>query len=97
MVFIGQPNLYVRISNKYVQRATGKKGFTFDGNGEYETDNELISKLLKQHFEVKEENSVTDDKPEEEKATKHCKKCDFTCDNQGQLLAHYREAHPKEG
>lgn len=28
---------------------------------------------------------------------KHCKKCDFTCDNQGELLAHYREAHKKEG
>lgn len=27
---------------------------------------------------------------------KHCKKCDFTCDNQGELLAHYRESHKKE-
>jgi hypothetical protein len=26
---------------------------------------------------------------------RHCKKCDFTCENQGELLAHYREAHPK--
>jgi hypothetical protein len=56
----------------------------------------LISKLLKQHFEVKTENSVTDDKPTEGINIRHCKKCDFTCENQGQLLAHYREAHPKE-
>ncbi len=27
---------------------------------------------------------------------KHCKKCDFVCENQGELLAHYRE-HKKEG
>ena len=26
---------------------------------------------------------------------RHCKKCDFTCENQGELLAHYREKHPK--
>lgn len=25
---------------------------------------------------------------------RHCKKCDFSCDNQGDLLKHYREAHP---
>jgi hypothetical protein len=52
MKFKGEPNLYVRISNKYVQRATGKKGFMFDENGIYETDNELLIKLLGQHFEV---------------------------------------------
>jgi len=26
---------------------------------------------------------------------KHCKQCDFTCVNQGELLAHYRKSHPK--
>lgn len=26
---------------------------------------------------------------------KHCKKCDFTATNQGDLLAHYREKHSK--
>ena len=26
---------------------------------------------------------------------RHCKKCDFTCETQGQLLLHYRENHPK--
>lgn len=28
---------------------------------------------------------------------RHCKKCDFTCETQGQLLAHYRQFHPKGG
>ena len=31
----------------------------------------------------------------EETTLRHCKKCDFTCETQGQLLAHYREKHPK--
>ena len=26
---------------------------------------------------------------------RHCKKCDFTCETQGQLLAHYREIPTK--
>ena len=30
-----------------------------------------------------------------EKTLRHCKKCDFTCETQGQLLAHYREFHSK--
>ena len=30
-----------------------------------------------------------------ETTLRHCKKCDFTCENQGELLAHYREKHPK--
>lgn len=36
-------------------------------------------------------------KEEKTDSKKHCKKCDFTCENQGELLAHYKEAHPKEG
>jgi hypothetical protein len=27
---------------------------------------------------------------------RHCKKCNFKCNNQGDLLVHYREKHPKE-
>ena len=34
--------------------------------------------------EIKGENSLL-----------HCKKCEFTCETQGQLLAHYREFHSK--
>ena len=26
---------------------------------------------------------------------RHCKKCEFACETQGQLLLHYREMHPK--
>ena len=51
MKFKGQPNLYVKISNKIVQRVTNLKGFTFDNNGEYEAENELLIKVLEQNFE----------------------------------------------
>jgi hypothetical protein len=27
---------------------------------------------------------------------KHCKKCDFVCENQGDLLTHYRQNHSKK-
>lgn len=95
MVFKGLPNQYVRFSNKTVIRVTGKKGFYFDEKGLYQTDNDLLCRVLKQHFEVAE-NNAPGDKPTEALNVKYCKKCEFTCENQGQLLAHYREAHPKE-
>ena len=31
----------------------------------------------------------------DESTVRHCKKCDFTCETQGELLRHYREIHPK--
>lgn len=57
MKFKATPNLYVKLSNKYVQRVIGRKGLHFDGNGEFETDNELLIKILKQNFEEASEES----------------------------------------
>lgn len=31
----------------------------------------------------------------EQSEVRHCKKCDFSCESQGELLKHYREEHPK--
>ena len=45
-----------------------------------------------------DEKSVEADKAEEfciEIGVRHCKKCDFTCETQGELLRHYRELHGK--
>ena len=41
--------------------------------------------------------SETQTEPEicEETTLRHCKKCDFTCENQADLMRHYRENHPK--
>lgn len=82
MKFKAEPNLYVRISNKIVQRTTGLKGFYFNDKGEYETENKMMINILSQNFEKVEEAF-------------RCKKCDFETDNKGELLAHYRE-HKKE-
>lgn len=83
MKFKAEPNLYVRISNKIVQRTTGLKGFTFNDKGEYETENPMMINVLSQNFEKVEEELFK------------CKKCDFETDNKGELLAHYRQ-HKKE-
>lgn len=90
MKFKAEPNLFVRISNKYVQRATGKKGFYFDNKGIYETENEILIKVLSQNFEI-----VTGEEPKIEKVK--CKKCNYETDNKGELMQHYRHIHPKEG
>ena len=95
MIFLAEPKLYIRIANKYIQRATGMKGFYFDENGEFETDNPVLIKVLSQRLKVKEE--VNEANKNDNPAVRHCKKCDFTCSNQGELLKHYREKHPKEG
>jgi DNA-binding cell septation regulator SpoVG len=46
------------------------------------------------------ENDAKEEVKEEVKPEiklKHCSKCDFTCENQGELLKHHKENHPKEG
>lgn len=52
MRFKAEPGLFVRFANKYIQRVTSMKGIHFDANGEYCTENEVLIKLLSQHFEV---------------------------------------------
>lgn len=98
MKFKGTPNILVR------QRKVGPlrkvKNFRFDKNGFYETDNPKLCKFLMRHFEVIEDKEIQGEPvrvevTEPQIELKHCKKCDFTTTNQGDLLAHYRNAHPK--
>jgi len=103
MIFKGEPNLYVRISNKMYQRITGVKGFIFDSNGRYETENANVCKILSQHFEAVEptkehiKQEIAEPIKEEIKDNVYkCKKCDFETDNKGELMAHYRKNHKKE-
>ena len=60
MKFFAEPNLLVRIANKHLQRALGKKGFYFDANGEYETEDPRIIAGLKQHYRFEETAPVTE-------------------------------------
>jgi hypothetical protein len=92
MKFKGTPNLYVRFANKRIHRITGRRGFYFDENGIYETDNEVLINLLSKHFEIVKEEAVEENKTE----LYQCKKCDFETENKGELLAHYRKEHKKE-
>ena len=71
---------------------------TFDENGFFETDNPKLIKRLQKSRKIKQ---VTEEKPktkpeEEKEKVYKCKKCKFTTTNMGELLAHYRNEHPKK-
>jgi hypothetical protein len=74
---------------------TGKPLLKFDEKGEYITLDPTLAKRMSIHFSCKEIELI--EKVEEKVELLHCKKCDFTCENKGLLMAHYRENHPKEG
>jgi len=93
MRFKAEPNLYVRFSLP-LQRALGKKGFYFDAEGRFETEIPVLVKALSRQFEI--DSDEIENKVDSTDAIRRCKKCDFTCDNQGELLAHYRKNHPKK-
>lgn len=93
MRFKAEPNLYVRFSLP-LQRALGKKGFYFDAEGRFETEIPVLVKALSRQFEI--DSDEIENKVVSTEAIRRCKKCDFTCDNQGELLAHYRKNHPKK-
>jgi hypothetical protein len=101
MIFLSDtPSLYVKISNKYIQRATGKKGLYFDANSEYETENPVLIKVMSQMFAVKAQVAEVQEIPESIKPPvkiRRCHKCGFESENYGGMMAHYRLSHPKEG
>lgn len=79
--FAGNPNELVRL----VPHVGNVRHFRFNEEGKYSTENtRLIARISRKFEEVKEESHS-------------CKKCDFTTDNKGLLMAHYRQDHPKEG
>lgn len=85
MKYFGEPLSFVVDYEKL------KHVFQFDKNGTYETDDEkLIQWMKKRKPHIKaEENAASD--------IIKCKKCNFTADNKGNLMAHYRKEHPKAG
>ena len=107
MKFYGTPNMGVYEINRNRREAGNiykrrKLLFRFDENGEYVTDDEkLIARLIKRfkHDETETAKTTTTETTEktDEIKQRHCKKCEFTCETQGELLKHYREKHPKGG
>lgn len=109
MIFKSDPKRFVNIATKRYKKMLGMNGFYFGEDGLYETKNEMLIKLLTPIFEVV--NEVTEaptidlipvvivertEEIEPVKTTmKKCKKCDFECENQGDLMAHYKKEHQK--
>ena len=91
MRFKAEPNLYVRFSLP-LQRATGRKGLYFKEDGTFETESPVLIKALSRQFEIDE----SENKGNSTETIRRCKKCDFSCNGQGELLKHYRENHPKK-
>lgn len=99
MIFYGQPSQHI------IDYEKCKEVFCFDANGEFETDDLKRIEWIKKnkpfirHEEIKIENASAQ-KPGTNETAKgnvmNCKKCDFTCSNKGELLAHYRKEHKKE-
>lgn len=94
MRFKAEPNLYVRFSLPLQRALGGKKGFYFDAEGRFETEIPVLIKALSRQFEI--DSDEIENKVDSTDAIRRCKKCDYTCDNQGDLLAHYRKQHPKK-
>ena len=94
MIFYAEPNMLVRI-NKNIASNRRLKSFRFDSEGKYQTENPRLINALKRRF--KYDIEVVEEVKEEQlnKEIYSCKKCDFTTDNKGQLMAHYR-THKKE-
>lgn len=98
MKFQGKPNLTIVDYKRLVAICT------FDENGFFETDDPNKIKYLTTKTTsakvVEEQPKVTpkEEKPQEvpEEKVYNCKKCKFTTTNMGELLAHYRNEHPKK-
>ena len=100
MKFYGLPNMgiYERKTRRDIAKNKRPKLiFRFDERGEYVTEDIALIARLKHKFRY-EESKIENDEIEikSEIKLRHCKKCDFTCETQGQLLKHYRESHTKE-
>ena len=100
MKFYGLPNMGVyerKTRRDIIKNKRPKLIFRFDENGKYVTEDIALIEKLKRKFrydEIEIENKEIEIKSEN--SLRHCKKCEFTCETQGQLLKHYRESHTKE-
>lgn len=97
----GEPKQLVINTRK---RGGQKKMYRFNENGVLEIPNrdKDLCKRMARRFEVIDEKKQVKDKQKSEtketdKKIYRCKKCGFTTDNMGKLLAHYKEEHPKNG
>jgi hypothetical protein len=90
MKFNGTPNQLIKMVYRIgIARKTKSIG-RFDKDGIFETEDANIIKRMTKHFTEQVFHII-----EDKEIIRHCKKCSFTCTNQGELMKHYREEHPK--
>lgn len=94
MKFYSTPNMYVKFTPRH-KRMFHTHGLYFGTDGTYETENEVLIQLLKTRFKHEEPQPELEISASPSETIRHCKKCEFTCETQGELLRHYRECHPK--
>jgi hypothetical protein len=85
MKFYGNPSELINTRKKVNGAFKLIPLFRFNSCGEFETQDIKLIEKLKQHFKFESTESTI----------KKCKKCNFETDNNGSLMAHYRE-HKKE-
>lgn len=96
MIFKGPANTKFNLKGPF--RYGEPSAIRFSADGLYETHNKFLARRLARKFEIvtaEPEQSEPQEQPQEV-TLKKCKKCDFTCDNQGDLMRHYKTEHPKE-
>lgn len=95
MRFKGTPGLKLNIHKpKYGEPSA----IRFDENGIFETHNKFLARrLINRKYEIVPEPPAQPEQPEQPAtASFPCKKCQFSTDNKGLLMAHYRAEHPKQ-
>lgn len=105
MKFTGTPNVLIRMVYKIGMERRTKIIGRFDKDGIFETEDTRIINRMKKYFDNVKDIAQCPDKKEvnaqhitpviPEKIVRHCKKCSYTTTNQGDLMKHYREEHPK--
>lgn len=100
--FIGTPNMLVTLNPPI----GNIKRVRFDNNGEFTTENERMITRFHHKFDSKPSDNGVEQAVEEvddgsfdviEGDKQYpCKKCEFSTDNKGSLMAHYRVSHKED-
>ncbi|MFD0673927.1 hypothetical protein [Cohnella sp. GCM10027633] len=102
VTFKGTPNMLVRLEPP----VGTTRHVRFDDKGEFTTENELLIKRFHHKFDSvpakgKETSDISDDVEYQDHGQTDkkykCNQCDFKSDNKGELMAHKKSEHPKEG
>ena len=98
----GKPNEVIHVTHPVRMNQKNKRTtVVFDSNGEAEVFSEYVYNRLVAYLEKRGEVPVMENIPEKEEPkedpnTYQCKKCDYVTTSKTELMAHYRNTHPKK-